>query len=572
MFPKYLSIIIYLFLFFCFPSINSDVNDYEIILSEDSYSFNGKQVNDTVINITRSNNYLFKGSSSKCSIVVARQSFLYITLDSVTLENSERIPFLIERNSTVFLTLKGVNKITDESSYGAAVKVELGGSLKIDGDGTLVILGNSKNGIEGEEGSRLQTSGGTYNITCVNDGISFEDTMFLYESIFNIKTSKGVGIKSDSRNPNPGYNGDIAIMGATFNINSYSDAILSNNYIDIIDSNFTIKTENGKGLSVTNTQEKDHIEIIIKTATFYLDTEDDAIYSSGDLTIQNGDFNIVTGKNGIHSIKRLTFGQYKNEIPTPQININKSLKGFEGSKIVIHSGIHNITASNSGIFSGGDSTNNKQSLNYGNLNYRKINKRDLQSTDESDIYISGGKIYINSEKNGIEAKGDISISGGNLVLWGAKSGSEGDFVNLNGKMVISGGTLFGAGNVKQPDKWLLSQDKINGANKVNENDYISIVRKNITKKYYKAPKSVDYLYYTDPKVNSTFYNFSLTYTKPNITGDEDENNDEDSFYRFEEEDSDEDDEDDFLPIHKKGENIKYNIVLLMMIIAFILSV
>ena len=127
MFPKYLSIIIYLFLFFCLPSINSDVYDYEIILSEDSYSFNGKQVNDTVINITRSNNYLFKGSSSKCSIVVARQSFLYITLDSVTLENSERIPFLIERNSTVFLTLKGVNKITDENSYGAAVKVELGG-------------------------------------------------------------------------------------------------------------------------------------------------------------------------------------------------------------------------------------------------------------------------------------------------------------------------------------------------------------------------------------------------------------------------------------------------------------
>lgn len=62
------------------------------------------------------------------------------------LENSERILFLIERNSTAFLTLKGVNKIIDKSSYGAAIKVELGGSLIIDGDGTLVILGNSKNG------------------------------------------------------------------------------------------------------------------------------------------------------------------------------------------------------------------------------------------------------------------------------------------------------------------------------------------------------------------------------------------------------------------------------------------
>lgn len=199
-----------------------------------------------------------------------------------------------------------------------------------------------------------------------------------------------------------------------------------------------------------------------------------------------------------------------------------------------------------------------------------MNKRDLRSTDGSGVCISGGKICINSEKNGIEAEGDISISGGNLVIWGAKSGLEGDFVNLNGKMVISGCTLFGGGNVKQPDKWQLSQGKINGANKVNENHYISIVRMNKTKKYYKAPKSVDYLYYTDPKVNSAFYNFSLTYTKPNIT--EDENNDDDGFYRFEEEDSDEDYEDDILPIHKKGENIKYNIVLLMMIIAFILSV
>lgn len=157
--------------------------------------------------------------------------------------------------------------------------------------------------IEGKEDSSLHIRGGTYNITCVNDGISFEDTMILYGGIFNIKISKGVGIKSDSNNPNPGYNGHIAIMGATFNINSYSDAILSSNYIDIVDSNFTIKTENGKGLSVTNTQEKDHIEINIKTATFYLDTEDDAIYSSGNLTIQDGALNIVTGKNAIHSKK-----------------------------------------------------------------------------------------------------------------------------------------------------------------------------------------------------------------------------------------------------------------------------
>ena len=37
--------------------------------------------------------------------------------------------------------------------------------------------------------------------------------------------------------------------------------------------------------------------------------------------------------------------------------------------------------------------------------------------------------------DGLDANGNINISGGNLEIWGAKSGSLGDFVHLEGLLL-----------------------------------------------------------------------------------------------------------------------------------------
>lgn len=55
------------------------------------------------------------------------------------------------------------------------------------------------------------------------------------------------------------------------------------------------------------------------------------------------------------------------------------------------------------------------------------------------MYIYGGEIYINAESDGLDANGNIIISGGNITVWGAKSGADGDPIDLEGSLTINGG-------------------------------------------------------------------------------------------------------------------------------------
>ena len=62
------------------------------------------------------------------------------------------------------------------------------------------------------------------------------------------------------------------------------------------------------------------------------------------------------------------------------------------------------------------------------------------------IYIYGGEIFVNAEIDDFNPNGNIEISGGNITVWGAKSGSDGDPIDMDGTLTIQVGTLFAWGN------------------------------------------------------------------------------------------------------------------------------
>ena len=164
-------------------------------------------------------------------------------------------------------------------------------------------------------------------------------------------------------------------------------------------------------------------------------------------------------------------------------------------------------------------------------NLRGEIKRKLQESQCATfhLYIYGGDIYVNAEADGLDANGNIIISGGNLEIWGAKSGSDGDFVDLDGTMTISGCTFFGGGNagMANPNNWKNSQQSINGQNSVTANYVVNVVSGSTTIKSYTAPKNVAYLYYTSPSVDST-YKFSVSTSSGNSNNNDNDNNNSDS--------------------------------------------
>ena len=576
------------------------INSVEITLSssmadttEDSYS-----ISNNILTLTSDDEYTIKGSCSECGIEVTKGTSPTITLSSITIDNSATGPFVIKKSANVKLILEGTSTIADNEEddsssdfEGAGIKFKSGSSLTISGSGTLVITGKKKNGIKGASASNLVINSGTFNVTCPNNAIAADGSIVINGGTFNIETSEGDGIKADPDYGDTDSEGSVTINGGTFNINSYNDGIQAKAKLIITGGTFTIKTfidgssadfdkdlYSAKGLKVS-TNETSEISMTISGGTFNLDTADDSVHSDGNITITGGTFQISSGDDGVHADQYLILGKNGDSNSKVKINITKSYEGLEGAQIYIYSGTYYVIASDDGINSAGDTTEECNQGNQGNMpggggfvpgqktkrNLKGENQRKLQSSCASfHLYIYGGDIYVNADADGLDANGNIIISGGDLEVWGAKSGSDGDFVDYDGTLTITGGTFFAGGNAGMisPNNFQNSQKSIYGSNSVSANYYVNVMSGTTSIKSYKAPKSVSYLYYTSPNTDSN-YKFSISSTSSDTTSSDTTSSDTTSS-------DSEDNDDDIFDNYSQDEFIKNKGLFLIMIFLFFL--
>ena len=523
------------------------------------------EIKDKIVILTSDEEYTIKGTCSECGIEVKKSTSPTIILNSINIDNSQTGPFVIKKEANVKLILEGISTIKDleanetaKDFEGAGIKFKSGSNLTISGTGTLIVSGKIKNGIKGASGSNLIINSGTFNVSCPNNGIAADGSVVINGGTFNIETTEGDGIKSDPDYGDADSIGSVTITDGVFNINSFNDGIQAKDRLIITGGTFNIKTfkdgssstnfdkdeYSAKGIKVS-TNETTDISMVITGGTFYLDTADDSLHSDGNITISGGIFELSSGDDAIHADQYLILGKSGDSNENIKVKITKSLEGLEGAQIIIYSGTYNVTASDDGINSAGDTTeectngggnmgpgggnggpngdhNGPGGGNNGpggnmirNLIGRKI--RNLQPQQENSkcntfhIYINGGDIYVNAGADGLDANGNIYISGGNLEIWGAKTNNDGDIIDIGGTMTITGGTFFGAGNagMSNPNNWQNSQNKIYGQNSVSANQYVIIMSGSNAIKSYYAPKNVGYLYYTSSEVDSN-YKFSIS--------------------------------------------------------------
>ena len=551
---KYVSIILLIFFSFQISLVSNSV---EITLSssmEDTTTDN-YQIKSNILTLLSNEEYIIKGSCSECGIEVKKATSPIITLNSISIDNSQTGPFVIKKEANVKLILEGISKIIDKETNetsddfeGAGIKFKSGSNLTISGTGTLIVIGNIKNGIKGASASNLIINSGTFNVTCVNNGIAADGSIIINGGIFNIETSEGDGIKSDPDYGDTDSEGSLVINDGTFNINSYNDGIQAKAKLIINGGIYNIKTfkdgsssanfdkdlYSAKGIKVS-TNETTNISMLITGGTFNLNTADDSIHSDGNLTITGGTFIISSGDDAVHADQYLILGKNGDNNNLIKLNITKSYEGLEGAQINIYSGTYRVIASDDGINAAGDTTdqcrqgnnmpggnmgpgNQQQGGNMGprgnmRRNLRGRTQRKLQQIqcNTFHIYIYGGDIYVNAGADGLDANGNIVISGGNIEVWGAKTGSDGDIADSDGQMSITGGTFFGGGNAQMtnPSSWGNTQNKIYGQNSVSANGIVNITSGTSTIKSYTSPRNIGYLYYTSPNVDST-YKFSIS--------------------------------------------------------------
>lgn len=171
------------------------------------------------------------------------------------------------------------------------------------------------------------------------------------------------------------------------------------------------------------------------------------VYGEGSVTINGGTFDLYTDDDGIHADSTLT-------INNGTINISNSYEGLEAFTININGGTMVINSSDDGVnAAGGDERENAEMLN-----------------------ITSGLMYISAQGDVIDSNGNIEMSGGVVFAQGPSRGGNG-LLDFDGTFTFKGGFFFGFGGAdmrqaptKQGDVTVKAQTNYS----VTSNKYITV--------------------------------------------------------------------------------------------------
>jgi hypothetical protein len=420
-------------------SINEDMEDYiwddsqvvHIVLNRNSASVDGEgaSVNGSVITIASAGTYNLSGTLDDGQVIVNTEDddVVRLILNGVDIYNSTSAPVYVIKADKVVIILadNNQNSLTDASSYiyenvdedEPNATLFSKSDLSFYGNGTLIVNGNYNDGIAGKDG--LIVKSGNIVVNSVDDGIRGKDYLILEDGNITINAG-GDGLKSD--NEEDSTKGYIFIEKGTLNITSIGDALTAQTDALIAYGELNLVSGGGSssnaGTSVSSKGIKGLVNTIIEGGNIAINSADDAIHSNGNFVVNGGSLILSSGDDGIHADGAIT-------INSGDIAITTSYEGIESSSITINDGTVNITARDDGF--------NASKGNGGETN------------DLSTLHLKGGKIVVNSvQGDGLDSNGSIIISGGTIVVHGPQSNPEVG-MDYNGTCNITGGFVVISG-------------------------------------------------------------------------------------------------------------------------------
>lgn len=365
--------------------------------------------------------------------------------------------------------------------------------LKIkNGNISVTALGH---GIKGKKS--VTVSGGTVTVTSGKDGITSDETENEEKGFVTIEggeiiiTSAGDGVSAETTLTVTG--GVISIISGGGSANAQQKTDNMRDWWDFDNSASDDNSASCKGLKAGKA-------LVISGGSITIDAQDDALHTDGDMTISGGECILSTGDDGAHAELSLT-------VLDGKITVLTSYEGLEANQITLADGELDITATDDGInanggsdgFSGGfgggfgggrggmggsfggrrNDTNNQSGdmtppdnnnmtpPDNSNMqtppddNAPSGNPPTMQGQDAADstttddttdkqpvLLITGGKITVNADGDGLDSNGNLRVEGGDITVNGPSNGGNGalDIGTENGGAgVIAGGTLIALG-------------------------------------------------------------------------------------------------------------------------------
>lgn len=410
------------------------------------------------------------------------------TADDVTIELQEGTTNVLQSGEKVDIA----TATEGEEASGGALQSKV--DLKIKGKGSLTVLGYLNNGIHCTKDLKIKN--GNISVTALGHGIKGKNSVTVSGGTVTVTSGKD-GITSDeTENEEKGFvtieDGEIIITSAGDGVSAETTLTVTGGVISIISgggsANAQQKTDNMRGWwDFDNSASDDDSAsckglkagkaMMISGGSITIDAQDDALHTDGDMTISGGECILSTGDDGAHAELSLT-------ILDGKITVLTSYEGLEANQITLAGGELDITASDDGInanggsdgFSGGfgggfgggrggmggsfggrrNDTNNQSGdmtpPDNNNMTLPDNSNMQTPSDDTTDkqpvLLITGGKITVNADGDGLDSNGNLRVEGGDITVNGPSNGGNGalDIGTENGGAgVIAGGTLIALG-------------------------------------------------------------------------------------------------------------------------------
>ena len=470
------------------------------------------RIDGQTVTITQEGTYKIAGTLSDGALIVesAENAKITLVLGGVSIKNSTGAAIQIATADDVTIELaEGTTNVLQsgeevdiatategEEASGGALQSKA--DLKIKGKGSLTVLGYLNNGIHCTKDLKIKN--GNISVTALGHGIKGKNSVTVSGGTVTVTSGKD-GITSDeTENEEKGFvtieDGEIIITSAGDGVSAETTLTVTGGVISIISgggsANAQQKTDNmhdwwdfDNSASDDNSASCKGLKagkaMMISGGSITIDAQDDALHTDGDMTISGGECILSTGDDGAHAELSLT-------VLDGKITVLTSYEGLEANQITLAGGELDITASDDGInanggsdgFSGGfgggfggrrsdmnsqsgDMTppdnSNMQTPPDGNApsgnppTMPGQDAADSTTTDDTTdkqpvLLITGGKITVNADGDGLDSNGDLRVEGGDITINGPSNGGNGalDIGTENGGAgVIAGGTLIALG-------------------------------------------------------------------------------------------------------------------------------
>ena len=405
--------------------------------------------------------------------VDAEDAVIVLSLEGVTLENSENSPIYVKTCDSLDISAKKntVNYIKDtRSTYkvddplqGKGAIYVADGDLTLKGKGQLDITAGYLNGIHGKDDVKVKNL--TLNITAVGHGIRGNDSVKISSGSVSISCG-GDGLHTSNSDVSSKGNqrGNVTIEGGSLTINSWGDAIRAA-YNAVIEEG----DETPSVTLATNQYSTYDGEVIAPSETSLYLNVNSSTYSNGNYTYAayiNGEWYKASYKGELNSNPQRRPGDggqggpqtyYVYEIEKPVSATSFTLYRFSGSNVTTFSTSNYNAVSDAKAFnsaydmiqisvSGGRISFSSWSNYQSSHNGADISAKGIKA--ENEVIISTGTISINAYDDAIHANadgtlengstplGNITISGGNLTLKAADDAVHADYT-----LTISGGSV-----------------------------------------------------------------------------------------------------------------------------------